>query len=309
MFARLLQPFRRSPPPPALPAAAPAVAAQAAAAAGTADEPPQLDAPPLFAWLLGVSPAPYDSGPEAAAQALLASLDRRLGAPALPPDLLPRAANVIPQLLALMRRGSAARQDMVAQVLKDPQLTAEVLRLARSPAYGATAVDTLESALDRIGTSGLEAATARLLLRPVFASNGNGALGQACARIAALSESKSLLCAQLAQQASGDRLDGLLAGLLHDTGTLGLLRLADRSGYTTALAAGLAGSGAQGLEQSLLMRRDRLFGRLVAGWDLTPTLTALAGHLGAPLPDSSPPLARALLMADRCARVDLARQG
>lgn len=311
MFARFLQPFRRAPAPSARAAAAVVATAPASsraesssgAAGGDAVEPP-----PLFGWLLDAPAGDAPVGADAAARAVLEALDRRLNAPTLPPDLLPRAANVIPQLLAMMRRSAVARGALAEQVLKDPQLTAEVLRLARSPAYGGVAVETLEGALDRIGTSGLEAATARLVLRPVFANGGTGALARACSRIAALSESKSLLCARMNQQASGGHLDGLLAGLLHDTGTLGLLRLAEHAGHTPALAAGVAGAAAEGLEQSLLLRRDRLFARLVATWDLTPSLTALAGQLHAAAPESGSALARALLMADRCARADLARE-
>ena len=120
-----------------------------------------------LAWLLD-GPPPRPGPLTAAERALLQPLDLHLRAARLPGDLLPRAPAVIPQLLGLLRQEQPPRAAMVQQVLKDMLLTAEVLRLARSPFYGNQPVDSLESALDRIGTAGLQSAMARVLLKPVF---------------------------------------------------------------------------------------------------------------------------------------------
>jgi len=268
--------------------------------AASAEPAPLADAPPLLAWLLGTRG-------EASGQLsdgerhLLAALDRSIHATALPADLLPRAAGVVPQLLALLRRDGLSREAMVEQVVKDMQLTAEVLRLARSPAYGALPIDTLQAAIDRIGSSGVQAATARVLLKPVFGAGGGGLAARAGDRVWQLAEYKSLLCAQFAREAGGTQLDGFLAGLLHDTGTLALLRLADRSGTALPLPPGPA------FEAAFAQRRDSLFGRIAADWDIAPVLTRLAQHLGAQPLDTGLPLAHALHLADRCARSELAR--
>lgn len=257
-------------------------------------------APSTLSWLLD-GPPPLQAAPQPHERALLQGLDLQLAAPRLPADLLPRAAAVIPQLLALMRQEAPARSAMVQQVLKDLVLTAEVLRLARSPFYGAQPVDTLEAALDRIGTAGLHSAMARVLLKPVFQAQGDGLTARAAPRLWQRAEFKSLLCADLVAQSGGDRFEGYLAGLLHDTGWLALLRLIDRARLHPELPLSRA------LDAALDRRKDRLFGRLVADWDLSPALTSLARQMQAtPVDAVALPLAEALRTADRTSTVELA---
>ncbi len=157
-----------------------------------------------LAWLLD-GPAPHPGPLTAEERALLQPLDEQLKAARLPPDLLPRAPAVIPQLLGLLRQEHPARSAMVQQVLKDMLLTAEVLRLARSPFYGAQPVDSLEAALDRIGTAGLQSAMARVLLKPVFQAQTGGLVALVAPRLWQHAEYKSMLCAELVAQRGGDR--------------------------------------------------------------------------------------------------------
>jgi len=277
-------------------AAAPRVAAVApvvpAPAAPPVQPPPPAPTPSALAWLLQGPPA-LDQPMSEAENAVLQVLDDHLAADRLPADLVPRAAGVVPQLLALMRQESPSRTVMVQQVLKDPLLTAEVLRVARSSHYGGRPVDTLDTALDRIGTIGLQTATARVLLKPVFQAQGDGLAARAAPRVWHRSEQKSMRCAELAARTGGDRFEGLLAGLLHDIGWLALLRLLDRTGLAVVWPASHA------LDAALDRRKDALFGRLAAGWDLGPALAALATALQqAPLASVNLPLAAALREAD-----------
>lgn len=255
--------------------------------------PAPLPAPSSFAWLLE-GPPPHAGRPTADERALLGSIDDALAAPALPADLLPRAPSVVPQLMALLRQAQPSRAEMARHVLKDTVLTAEVLRLACSPFYGARAVDSLEAALDRVGTLGLQSAMSRVLLKPVFQAPPGSLSARAAPRLWLHAEHKSLHCAELFAREGGDRFEGFLAGLLHDTGWLALLRLLDRRQLAPALPTSLA------LDQALDRRKDMLFGRLTADWDLTPALTALSRHLGRSRRDaqSAPPLASALRAAD-----------
>lgn len=285
MFAWLPS-LRRAPPP----------ASQQALPVPPAVEPP---APSAFGWLLA-APAPVDRPVSDAERAWLRPLDRQLAAGALPADVLPRMPSVIPQLLGLLRQAQPARSAMVQQVQKDVLLTREVLRMARSAFYGAQPVETLETALDRIGTSGLQAAMARLLLKPVFDGQGDGLLAQAAPRLWQHSDGKALLCADLVARGGGDRFEGYLAGLLHDAGWLALLRLLDRLGQRPAWPLSLA------LDGALDRRKDRLFGRLTQSWDLTPGLTVLSRHLADPRAPASP-LWEPLRRADRRATAALAR--
>jgi hypothetical protein len=293
-----LNPFRRA---AAAPAATPPVAppprrvvAEAEAAPAPAPAPVALpDGPSVLAWLLDADPpAALPLAPQEAA--LVALIDAELAAPRLPADLLPRAAGVLPHLMRLMRHEQPSRVALAQQVLRDMVLTKEVLRLARSSYYGSHDVPDLESALDRIGMVGLQAATARVLLKPVFDMHGDGLAARAAARLWQHAELKSMVCAELASQHGAERFDALLAGLAHDMGWLALLRLTDQLQPRAELPGSLA------LDRALSARRDRLFGRLTADWALTPALTEFSDAM-ARLPAShiDLPLAHALRDAER----------
>lgn len=283
---------RRSAAPAATPAAA-VVPVVSASPAPPGEPGASETTSSTLSWLLD-GPPPVQAPPSEAERVWLGHLDRQMAGPRLPADLLPRAAAVIPQLLALMRQEAPSRAAMVQQVTKDLVLTAEVLRIARSPYYGAQRVETIDAALDRIGTAGLHSAMARVLLKPVFQPHGNGLTTRAAPRLWQRSAQKSLCCADLIAREGGDRFEGYLAGLLHDTGWLALLRLIDRVEQAPSLPLSRV------LDLSLERRKDRLFGRLVAEWDLSPALTALAHELqSTPMPRLALPLAEALRMADQ----------
>jgi hypothetical protein len=279
------------------PVAPPAAPLPAAVAAPAAPEAPPASA---LSWLLG-APLPADRPLTAADRAWIAPLDQQLRAATLPPDALPRMPSVIPQLMGMLRQEQPSRSAMVMQLQKDVLLTAEVLRVARSPFYGTQPVETLEAALDRIGTSGLQSAMARLLLKPVFDAHGDGLVAQAAPRLWQHSDYKALMCSDLVGRAGGDRFEGYLAGLLHDSGWLALLRLMERLQMRPEWPL------SQALDRALDQRKDRLFGRLTAGWALTPGLSALSRHLADPKQQPANALWPLLQAADRSATADLAR--
>lgn len=291
-----LSSFRRAPAPQPPPPAAAANPAQPAPAVQVA---PALPSVSTLSWLLD-GPAPLQAPATTAEKQLLQALDRQIAGTPLNAGLLPRAAAVIPQLLALMRQETPQRAALAQQVLKDLSLSAEVLRVARSPFYGAQPVDTLESALDRIGIDGLDAAMARVLLKPVFQAQGDGLSARAAARLWQRAEYKSMLCADLLARDGGDRFAGFLAGLLHDTGWMALLRISDRAGLRPELPLSRA------MDLALERRKDRLFGHLVADWDISPALTSLARQVQtAPMEAVATPLAKALRTADWTSTIDL----
>ena len=246
-----------------------------------------------LSWLLAAE-APREGGALTSAEAsLLHRLDAQLVASALPSNLLPRAPAVVPQLMGLLRRELPTRTELARLVTKDVLLTAEVLRVAGSAAYGMRSVDRLEDALDRIGNTGLQQAMARVLVKPMFQAQAGGLTARAAPRVWLYAEAKSAICAELAQHAE-QRFEAFLAGLMHDTGWIALLRLVDRG----RLALPLPFSDA--LDTELDRRKDRLFGRLTAEWGLTAGLTQLAQRFAAgDLAAAGDPLAELLRQADR----------
>ena len=99
-----------------------------------AEPAPEADALPAFPWLFDCAPL-TDAPLSEAERAALDTLSRTLALPALPDNLLPRAAALIPQLIALVRQTDLPTPAIAERIGKDAVLTAEVLRLASSPYY------------------------------------------------------------------------------------------------------------------------------------------------------------------------------
>lgn len=244
-----------------------------------------------LAWLLGLT-APQPGTPLMPVESkLLHQLDMQLSAPNLPPNLLPRAAAVVPQLLGLLRREEPPRAEVARQVAKDVQLAAEVLRVAQSASYGMRHVERLEDALDRIGEAGLRQAMTRVLFKPVFQASAGGLIARVSPRLWIYAEVKSALCAELTEDPA-QRLEAFLAGLMHDTGWIALLRMLERARATLPTTLSSA------LDSALAQRRDQLFGRLTIDWALTSGLTALSQEMNKGTAPTST-LAKVLREADR----------
>jgi hypothetical protein len=303
---RLRPPVR----PPAAPrtddssAPAPQPVPEAAAARGTVDESDEggsTPAPHTLAWLLD---APATEGEElrAAEVESLAAIDALLASPRLPPGLLPRAASVIPQLIAMLRQEQPSRPALARQIARDPVLTAEVLRVARSPMYRiGDGIETLDAAIAILGHVGIQSAIARVLLRPVFDGTGGGLAARSAERTWQHAELKAAICARLAADVGIERFEGYLAGLLHNTGWTVALRGIDRAAVAPVLPPTAA------FARALESRRDRLFARLAAEWNVSTRQAALAAALErAPAAACDDPLAGLLLQSDREATLQLA---
>src|SRR6218665_987710 len=86
----------------------------------------------------------------------LAELDALIAADKGRGDLLPRAAGLIPQLLNSLRDEGQSAGVLAQRVARDPNLVAEVTRLANSLAFrGHDPVTELADAVRRVGTGGL----------------------------------------------------------------------------------------------------------------------------------------------------------
>jgi hypothetical protein len=257
----------------------------------------------LLAWLLH-SAAPRAGGIDAAESRAVARLDALLGAAHTPTELLPRAPAVIPQLLSLLRQGDASLPAMSQRVMQDYRLTAEVLRQAGSAAYraqGAAAAD-VEQALALLGTDGLKAVIARVVLRPLFAGQAGRLSALATARVWAHAEREAHCAAALAAEQGLDRFDGYLGGLVHGTGWIVAFRELDR------LEPPLALPFSRRFVELLLPRKDLLFGKVVGSWQLSPALNALCADASqSQLAQARSPLGAVLVQAQREAALQLLR--
>ena len=93
---------------------------------------PEAEVIPTLPWLLDCAPLTESALTEAERDALHA-LSKTLALPTVPDNLLPRAASLIPQLIALVRQTDLPTPAIAERIGKDAGLTAEVLRLASSP--------------------------------------------------------------------------------------------------------------------------------------------------------------------------------
>jgi len=230
---------------------------------------------PLALALLQQLPPPW--GAEVPAEAVrglpaVALLNTALRAPELDERWLPRAASLVPQLMRLLRQSDVSQGALVDLVSRDVVLMAEVLRLASGSFYAARGpVQDLGDALARLGQNGLQAAMARVVLRPLFAADRAPELAPLQALLQSHTDWQADALAAAAAAQGLDHFDGYLAGLLHGAGWQALLRIvAAADGGWAALSPSPA------LAAVLAKRAHRLFGRAAQGWGLTPAFTTFA---------------------------------
>jgi hypothetical protein len=255
---------------------------------------PAVDADLGFvAWLIDLRPA-SDSPLGEGERMALATIDELIDGTRGVSDLLPRAPAVIPQLLSAMRQRDPSVRALVERVSKDLTLVAQVMQTARSAAYrGQGEVRDLAHAISVIGEHGLQMAIARVVLRPLLQAGGGALSAQAAPRLWEHTEHKSQLCSMKAAAAGLDPFDGCLAGMMHSAGWTAALRQLDRG-------AMLGRPWSCAFVEQLAARRDPLFGRVVAAWQVSPAVTALAEEAVAPgLGTAGSTLARLLLESDR----------
>lgn len=227
---------------------------------------------PLLPWLLGCGDL-TDTPITPIERSALDAISRTLALPEIPDNLLPRAAALIPQLIALVRQTDLPTPAIAERIGKDPVLAAEVMRLASSPYYRVQGdVTDLEQAIQLIGLQGLQTVIARVLLKPIYRAAPGPLSGRAGPRTWDHSEGLARHTAILAGAAGQPVFDAYLAGMLHNTGWIIAFSIIDRAALPTLLP--LPPSEAFGA--ALAEQSHRLFGLAAQRWDITPGFTALA---------------------------------
>lgn len=271
--------------PTPTPTPAPARSEPAPAGRPGQEAPGQLDAAMLIdgqasvdvaflAWMLQ-SPADAQAPLGARDHQLLQHLDRLVADPGAHTNLLPRAATVVPQLLARLRAASSSLSDLSQHVSRDVTLVAEVIGMANSPYYRRKeAVVELEHAIQVLGVDGLRSTIARVVLKPLIDVRGGELVARSSRRLWEHTDKKAQLCAALARGNGFDTFDAYLLALAHNAAWNVVLRAMDAVDGQLPWRLGSAFATALGL------RRDRLSSVIAAQWQLQGGLTQAVADVG-----------------------------
>ena len=224
----------------------------------------------VLPWLLGCD-ALTDTPITPIERSALDAIAQTLAQPELTGNLLPRAAAVIPQMIALLRQTELPTAAIAERIGKDALLTAEVMRLASSPYYRVQGnVTNLEQAIELIGLQGLQTVIARVVLKPIYQAVPGPLSGRAGSRIWDYSEALARHTAILSHPAGQSVFDAYVAGMLHSTGWTLAFSIIDRAGLQLPLPP------SQAFGDALAEQAHRLFGQAAQRWDITAGFTALA---------------------------------
>ena len=248
----------------------------------------------VLSWLLGCD-ALTDTPLTPLERSALDAIAKTLAQPELTDNLLPRAAALIPQLIALVRQTELPTAVIAERIRKDALLPAEIMRLASSPYYRVQGkVINLEQAIDLIGLQGLQTVIARVVLKPIYQAMPGPLSRRAGPRIWDYSEALARHTAILSHPAGQSVFDAYVAGMLHGTGWSVAFSIIDRAGLHVPLPP------SQAFGTALAEQAHRLFGQAAQRWDITAGFSALAQdarHHG--LMGASHPLASLMLQAQQ----------
>jgi HD-like signal output (HDOD) protein len=240
--------------------------------------PPLSPAPPLgfdtelafFAWLLN-GRADEDAAYGRPERQAVMRLDALMADTAMHKRLLPRAPSVLPQLLARLRDPATTLPALVEQISRDVTLVAEVVRMANGALYRRReAVVELSHAIRLLGVEGLRVAIARAVLQPLIDVRDSAFMAECARRLWSHADKKAQLCATLAAAHGLEPFDSYLLGLAHDAAWSAVLRSLDDAPGAAHWAIGTE------FVAALALRRDRLFGLIVAQWKLSADSVAAA---------------------------------
>ncbi|MBD8533109.1 MULTISPECIES: HDOD domain-containing protein [unclassified Massilia] len=276
-------------------APAPDPAPAGAGADAAAFDPAELDAA-WYRWLASASP------PRATQQIegrILDELARLAQSPVAGAALVPRVPEIIPQLMRTLRSDDMNAAELSRQLSADTVLVAEVYREANRPAYlpryhAGPPVDSIQGAIMLLGQNGMRMLLARVAFRPIV-SMQNGRLARRVAPIIWRQSEKSALAASLlAPGLRANAFEAYLAGLMENVGLVVAMRVVDQACSDDALP------WSDPFIAGLFAQARILSARIAALWDFPETVVEAIAGAGQP---DAPPLAQALALGDRLARL------
>ncbi len=148
--------------------------------------------------------------------------------PTYTPPMLPAIAL---ELLEMSRKPDASIRDVSALLSKDQLLSAKLLSIARSPAYGIASVSSMEDVVARLGLCRVSELFMRASVEArVFRAPGfDGTM----ARLRKHSVFVAEMARHIARTAAGNDRNAYLCGLLHDVGTAAaIVAMTDLTSYS-----------------------------------------------------------------------------
>jgi HD-like signal output (HDOD) protein len=126
----------------------------------------------LHAVAFGI--APLDPPASAAHGEVAAATRAALVNAATEPRYAPRRPLLLPQLMRAVNEDDVSRRELAALIVRDPALTGNLLKLANSPFYRVSSqpVESIDRAIQLLGTEGIRSLIAAAVMQPVFRSAG-----------------------------------------------------------------------------------------------------------------------------------------
>ena len=209
------------------------------------------------------------------------------------PDVdLPRLPRVAQRALALIGSENTNYRKLSELVSQDPVLSADVLRVANSVAFrGIREISSLEHAFSRLGTRELRSLILTRHMKGLVIKTGGSekSLGEELWQRSLVS---AVFMGHVARRVRLAEEDAFLAGLLHDIGSLALLRIVHE--YQKAHARKI---GRPMFERLNMQWHEHLGVRIADEWNLPDPLPMLIGNHHGPV-DEENPLRKQLLLIE-----------
>ncbi|MBL1274612.1 MAG: HDOD domain-containing protein [Ectothiorhodospiraceae bacterium] len=229
----------------------------------------------FYRYLLGVDS--FHDGPVSALEkTIIDSVDTLMQSQKEAANLIPRMPGVVPQLMQKIRADDYDGKEITEIINTDPVVMAEVLRLANSPFFRArNPAKNLADAVLQLGQSGLREVIMSVAMKPIM-QVGKGFTHQHAAKsIWEQSLKVAVACRSLAKAEGVDRFNAYVAGLMHNTGSMVVLRQFDQAGKP------MEPQHSRTFQHSVIQRATKLTFIITEQWGLPEeVVTALKEQFG-----------------------------
>ena len=229
-----------------------------------------------YRYLLGVDS--FHEGPISALEkSIIESVDTLIHSQNEAASLIPRMPGVVPQLMQKIRAGDYDGKEITEIINTDPVVMAEVLKLTNSPFFRTrNPVKNLGDAVLQLGQSGLREVIMSVAMKPIM-QVGKGFSHQHAAKIIWEQSLKvAAACRCLAKAEGIDHFNAYVAGLMHNTGSIVVLKTFEQA------AKPLEARHSRAFQHRTIQRATKLTYLITEQWGLPEeVVTALKEQFGA----------------------------